>query len=309
MTEYNMAEQDTGYAEMKVADKKDIVKKDSDTKKQCGGMELCTEGPVPYLKFPALSDTGIIRHGFSTKLGGVSQGVCASMNLSFERGDDPEAVRENYRRIASSIGFSVENLVFSKQTHTANIRIVTEEDRGAGYSRPIPYTDVDGLITNIPNLVLTTFYADCVPLFFTDPVKRVIALVHSGWRGTVGKIGAGAVRMMREHFGSDPSDILAAIGPSIGQECYEVSKDVVDAFREEFTEAQMSALAVQKENGKYLLDLWKANQIIIREAGILSGHLFTAGICTCCQKEWLFSHRATNGKRGNLAAFLELLPD
>ena len=294
MTKYFMADQGTG---------------DTDRIKQCDSMELCTEGPAPYLMFPALAKTGIIRHGFSTKLGGVSQGRCASLNVSFERGDDPEAVRENYRRIASSIGFSVEDLVFSKQTHTTNIRLVTEEDRGIGYSRPIPYTDVDGLITNTPNLVLTTFYADCVPLFFTDPVKRVIALVHSGWRGTVGKIGDKAVRMMREHFGSDPSDILAAIGPSIGQECYEVSKDVADAFREEFTEVQMPELAEQKEDGKYQLDLWRANQIILSEAGIRKGHLFTAGICTCCQKDWLFSHRATNGKRGNLAAFLELLPE
>lgn len=281
----------------------------ADKKKKIGGMELCAQGTAPYLMFPALAGTGIVRHGFSTKLGGVSQGSCATMNLSFERGDDPKAVRENYRRIASSIGFSVDDLVFSKQTHTTNIRLVTEKDRGAGYSRPVGYTDVDGLITNIPNLVLTTFYADCVPLYFVDPARRVIALVHSGWRGTVGKIGDKAVRMMREHFGSDPADILAAVGPSIGQECYEVSRDVVDAFRDEFTEAQMSELAEQKENGKYQLDLWKANQIILREAGIRKEHLFTAGICTCCQKDWLFSHRATNGKRGNLAAFLELLPE
>lgn len=143
---------------------------------------------TPFLEFPLFKNTGIVRHGFSTRLGGVSKGYYSSMNLSFERGDDPEAVRENFRRMGAAIGVSCEDMVLSKQTHTTNVRIVTEEDRGKGILKERDYTDVDGLITDRPGICLVTSYADCVPLYFVDPVRKVIGLSHSGWRGTVGKL-------------------------------------------------------------------------------------------------------------------------
>ena len=192
------------------------------------------ETDTPFLEYPLLADTGVVRHGFSTRLGGVSEGCYSSLNLSFTRGDSEDAVRENYRRIAAAIGVKCENMVFSQQTHTINVRVVTEQERGMGFTRPVEYTDVDGLVTNVPDICLVTFYADCVPLYFVDPVKRVIGLSHSGWRGTVGKIGKETVRMMRQQFGSNPADILAAIGPSICMDCYEVSEDVILKFRENF---------------------------------------------------------------------------
>lgn len=130
----------------------------------------------------------------------------------------------------------MEDIVTSDQTHTTNVRVVTEEDRGNGITKPRPYTDVDGMITNVPGLVLATFYADCVPLFFIDPVHRAVGLSHSGWRGTVGKIGKVTVEKMTEEFQTDPSELYAAIGPSICQDCYEVSEDVIDQFREAFEE-------------------------------------------------------------------------
>lgn len=133
-------------------------------------------------------------HAFSTRLGGVSEGIYSSMNLSFTRGDKEEAVKENYKRMADAAGFDMNDIVTSDQTHTANVRLVTEKDRGNGITRPRPYTDVDGMITNVPGLVLATFYADCVPLYFIDPVHRAIGLSPSGWRGTVAKIGAVTVR-------------------------------------------------------------------------------------------------------------------
>ena len=147
------------------------------------------DGEVPYLRYPLLSDTGIVKHGFSTRLGGVSEGCYASMNLSFTRGDREEDVRENFCRIADAIGVRCEDMVFSQQTHTSNVRVVTEADRGMGITRPLAWQDVDGLVTDVPGICLVTFYADCVPLFFVDPVKKVIGLSHSGWRGTVAKIG------------------------------------------------------------------------------------------------------------------------
>lgn len=259
---------------------------------------------VPFLSCPMLEKQDFIVHGFSTRLGGVSEGHLSSMNLSFSRGDEPERVRENFRRIASSIGFSPEDLVFSCQTHTTNVRTVTENDRGRGFIKPLGWTDVDGLITNVPGLTLATFYADCVPLYFVDPVRRAIGLSHSGWRGTVGKIGKATVEAMAREYGSRPADILAVVGPSICQSCYEVSEDVIQTFQENFEERFLDSLYYRKQNGKYQLDLWRANELVFLESGILPEHIAVTDLCTCCNQDLLYSHRASKGKRGNLAAFL-----
>ena len=228
------------------------------------------------------------------------------MNLSFTRGDEETAVKENYRRMAKALGIEEAAFTFSQQTHTTNVRVVTKADRGKGLVRQLDYTDVDGLITNEPGICLTTFYADCVPLFFVDPVKRVIGLSHSGWRGTVNRMGKVTVEKMAGVYGSKPEDIYAAIGPSICQDCYEVSEDVIEEFRESFAEEYWNELFYVKENGKYQLDLWKANEVVLRESGILREHLEATALCTCCNPDVLFSHRASCGKRGNLAAFLML---
>lgn len=264
------------------------------------------DGEVPYLRYPLLSDTGIVKHGFSTRIGGVSEGCYASMNLSFTRGDREEDVRENFRRIADAIGVRCEDMVFSQQTHTSNVRVVTEADRGMGITRPLAWQDVDGLVTDVPGICLVTFYADCVPLFFVDPVKKVIGLSHSGWRGTVAKIGKETVRKMREVYGCDPGDILAAVGPSICQDCYEVSEEVIRQFQAHFLEKDWASLFYKKENGKYQLDLWRANALIFFESGIKTEHIAVTNICTHCNSDVLYSHRAMGDQRGNLAAFLAL---
>ena len=267
-------------------------------------MQVRTKNGVTYLVYPEFEKTEGIVHGFSTRLGGVSEGVLESMNLSFTRGDEPERVQENYRRIADAIGFSVEDIVMSDQTHTTNVRVVTEKDRGKGMTIPRDYTDVDGMVTNVPGMVLATFYADCVPLYFVDPVHRAVGLSHSGWRGTVGKIGKVTVRKMTEIYGTKPENVIAAIGPSICQGCYEVSEDVIDQFREAFDRLYWKKLFYEKKNGKYQLNLWEANHCILKEAGIREENILMPGICTCCNPKFLFSHRASHGKRGNLAAFL-----
>lgn len=259
---------------------------------------------VTWLSYQAFEQFPDIVHAFSTRLGGVSQGIYSSMNLSFTRGDDDAAVYENYRRLAEAVGFSAEDIVTSDQTHTANVRLVTEEDRGNGITKPRPYTDVDGMITNVPGLVFATFYADCVPLYFIDPVHRAIGLSHSGWRGTVAKIGEVTVRRMQEEFGSDPSEIYGAVGPSICQDCYEVSEDVIEQFRAAFPQDKWDALFYGKPDGKYQLDLWEANHQIMLGAGLKEEHISMPNLCTCCNPEFLFSHRASHGRRGNLGAFL-----
>lgn len=262
---------------------------------------------VTYLTYPALEELSGFVHAFSTRLGGVSEGIYSSMNLSFTRGDDENSVMENYRRLAEAVGFSVENIVTSDQTHTANVRVITEPDRGNGITKPRPYTDVDGMITNVPGLVLATFYADCVPLYFIDPVRKAIGLSHSGWRGTAAHIGAVTVRRMQEEYGSLPEDIYGAIGPSICQECYEVSEDVILEFQKTFPEQSWKDLFYRKENSKYQLNLWEANRQIMLEAGLIEEHISLPGLCTCCNPEFLFSHRASRGKRGNLGAFLGII--
>lgn len=275
------------------------------TKNESKDLRL-VDGTVPYLEYPIFADSGIVRHGFSTRLGGVSEGCYASMNLSFTRGDKEEHVRENFRRMAEALGVRCEDMVFSQQTHTVNVRTVTEADRGAGIMRPLEYTDVDGLVTNVPGICLVTFYADCVPLFFVDPVRRVIGLSHSGWRGTVGKIGKATVELMENAYGCEPENILAAVGPSVCQDCYEVSGEVIEQFKSNFREEDWGSLFYRKENGRYQLDLWKANELIFKEAGIIEEHIAVTNICTHCNSDVLYSHRTMGDKRGNLAAFLAL---
>lgn len=263
---------------------------------------------VEFLTFPAFSKSGIVDHLFSTRIGGVSEGCCSTMNFSFTRGDKKEAVLENYRRMAGVLQCGMEDFVCSDQTHTTNIRLVTREDGGKGVLREKDYRDVDGLITKEPGLMLVTFYADCVPLYFLDPVRGAVGLAHSGWRGTVQRMGAKMVESMKEAFGSRPEELLTAIGPSICQDCYEVSADVADAFREAFPdkEVQNEILRETVPNIKYHLNLQKANERIFRECGIPGENISVADLCTCCNPQYLFSHRASQGKRGNLSAFLGL---
>lgn len=273
-------------------------------------MKQNRQGAAEYLTFPLIEETGAVRHLFSTRLGGVSDGIFASMNLSYTRGDEKAAVDENYRRIAGLLGCEPEDIVCSDQTHTTNIRVVEEKDKGKGIIRPKDYTDIDGLITNVPGIVLATFYADCVPLFFIDTEKKAVGLSHSGWRGTVGRMGQCTIEAMQKAYGTRPEDVVAAIGPSICQDCYEVSEDVADAFYREFHgPGHGEAILLSKGNGKYQLNLWRANQIVLEEAGVLPEKIQVTDICTCCNPAYLFSHRASQGKRGNLGTFLGLLSE
>ena len=255
-----------------------------------------------YLCAPLLEETGAVRHLFTTRMGGVSKGDYATMNLSFTRGDDPADVTENYRRAARFLGVLPEDVVCTDQTHTANIRCVTEADRGKGVTVKKDYRDVDGLVTDRPGIVLAVFSADCVPILFADPKKRVIGAAHSGWRGTAARIGAGMVDIMCNEYGCQAEDIRAAIGPSICGDCYEVSEDVAEQFATGFGDAVRPGAS----EGKYLLDLWRANEAILASAGLTREHIFVTDICTRCNADKLFSHRACGEKRGNMGALIRL---
>lgn len=269
------------------------------------------DGELPYLHYPALDKTGLVRHLFTTRLGGASTGAQESLNLSFTQGNEPDAVRENFARVAKVLGIESKDFVFSMQTHTTNIQKVGAADAGRGLTKDLGISDIDGMITNEPGIVLSTFYADCVPLYFVDPVNKAIGLCHSGWRGTVGRIGKNLIEMMTKEYGTNPSDLITAIGPSICQDCYEVSADVAEEFEREFGASEKlenkENLLYKKPNDKYQLNLWEANRIVLEEAGVKSEHINMPYVCTCCNPSVFFSHRASNGKRGNLGAFLGLL--
>ena len=264
------------------------------------------------LKYPLLENTGIVKHCFTTRLGGVSEGIFSTMNLSFTRGDNRLAVEENYRRLATAMEVDYEKFVFTDQTHTVNVRKVTMADAGKGLVCERDYQDVDGLITNEPGLVLSTFFADCVPLYFVDPVHRAIGMSHSGWRGTVARMGKVTLEAMQWEYGTNSADVICAIGPSICQDCYEVSWDVAEKFAKEFSGHEQEILVESQKNKKiqadadkkYQLDLWRANEIVLLEAGVKKEHIAVTDICTCCNPDVLFSHRASNGKRGNLGGIL-----
>lgn len=272
---------------------------------------------APYLEFPPLSDIPFIIHGFSTRLGGVSRGMFSSMNLGSESSpyeDEPEHIKENFIRIADSIGVAPDSLVISDQVHKTRIKVVDENDRGKGFIFPKDYKEIDGLITNKANVTLVTKYADCVPLFFVDPINKAIGLSHSGWKGTISRIGQITVSEMGKAFGSKAEDIIALIGPSICMDCYEVGEDVADEFKNAFpSKGQnnnnlMDSAKILKNNdrGRYQLNLWEANKRVLLEAGLSDEHIHISAVCTSCNSELLFSHRKSNGKRGSLAAFLAI---
>ncbi|MBP3706014.1 MAG: peptidoglycan editing factor PgeF [Clostridia bacterium] len=266
-------------------------------------LKINKKGDLVYITFPKLQAVNTVRHTFSTRLGGVSDGQYSSMNLSFNNGDNRQDVIKNYEIICSAVGINTENLVLTHQTHTNNVIAVDENHRGTGFSKP-SFQDVDGLITDCRGVALVIQFADCTPLIFCDPVKRVIASSHSGWRGTVKQIGAVTIEKMVNDFGCKAENIIAAIGPSIGNCCYEVDEPVFDSFSK--MELDMSAAFQKCRKDHWKLDLKMANKIILINSGIKEENIDVADICTCCNSHEFHSHRATAGKRGNLAAIIEI---
>lgn len=266
-------------------------------------------GQAPLLRFHSMEELDWLSLAFSTRLGGVSTGYLSSMNLGWDRGEARENVCENYKRICNTLGVDYRKLVLSDQVHGVQV-VYANEGMCAGEDIEKKLKGVDGLVTDRPGLVLATSYADCVPLFLADPQKHIIASSHSGWKGTVRKIGQVTVKKMEE-MGSKARDIIAVIGPSICQDCYEVSEDVAEEFRKNFPREAWKDIIEKGRAGregeqKYQLDLWAANWYLLREAGLLPENIHLSGVCTCCNQHLLYSHRATDGKRGNLNGFLSI---
>ncbi len=239
-----------------------------------------------------------VHHGFSTRHGGVSTGVCASLSFAYNR-EPEEVVDENFRRFSAANHLPFESLVLTHQTHTAHVEVVDETFQHQGRHRKLRETD--GLVTATPELGLCCFTADCVPILLADPRQKVVAAVHSGWRGTVGKIAAEAVKKMVA-LGAKAEDLYAAIGPSIGPCCFEVGPEVQAEFDKAFGKALPSVSSSRPEH--FMVDLWAANEQVLQQAGLAKNHIFTAKICTFCNNQDYFSHRYTNGARGSLVAMI-----
>ena len=265
---------------------------------------------VPLIESPLLQEIRGLRHGFSTRKGGVSKEHLSSLNLGFNLGDEREKVLENFRILGSLFEAKPEDFVLTQQTHSINVRRVGKEDRGKGIFRERNYTDVDALITNEEGVILTAFSADCVPILFYDKGHRAIASCHSGWRGTHGRILARVIEAMQREFSSKPEEIYIAIGPSICKNCYEVSEDVGEAFLEAFPalrEETKNASPIERvSEEKFHIDLWELNRIIALEAFIAPENISISGYCTMERPDLFFSHRYSQGRRGVQGAFISL---
>lgn len=263
-------------------------------------MKIVEKNGVKYCVFNSFEDTGAVSHCFSTRVGGISEGVYSSLNVSYSRGDKKENVDENIRRLAQAVGFNSENIVDGLQVHGVEILDVGYEHIGEKLS------GYDGYITNKPDITLCTYHADCVPLFFLDKTKNVIALSHSGWRGTAAKMAYLTVKKMESLYGCDPRDIIAGIGPSIGPCCFQVDSPVVEEFKRSIDFSEDFIKNDPDCEGKYKIDLWGINEKLITLAGVPKENIEVAKQCTMCGGELFFSHRRMGNDRGSMAAYLSL---
>ena len=265
------------------------------------------DGSLPYFSFPHLDEAGII-NGVTTKRGGVSEGYYAFLNMACLK-ESEEIVRENYRRVAEALGFDEKKAVLSYQTHSTGIRLISEEDAGKGPFFARDYTDTDGLLTDLSGYTLVVLSADCPLLLFYDPVNRAVGAAHSGWKGTVNGMACEMVQRMHREFGTNGEDLLVGISPSICRDCYEVSSDVAEQFEARYGYYRFDQLAERKENGKFQLDLWKANEFNLLEAGVDKKNILTTDVCTKCNPDLFYSHRVMGEKRGTFAALIGLPKD
>lgn len=266
---------------------------------------LRTKDVLQWGEFTHFSATGLVSHGFSTRLGGVSPAPYQTLNLGLHTGDQAEKVVENRRRFCDVFQLDISKAVTAEQVHGDAITVVTEREHGRGilaYETAIPHTDA--LITNTPGIPLLLFYADCVPVYFLDPENRAIGIAHAGWKGTFAHIGAKTVAEMGRVYGTKPDNCLVAIGPSIGPCCYEVDRFVYELAITTFSYAEQLLSLTHPE--KWRLDLWKANQLQLEEIGIPAENIKVAGICTSCNTNMYYSYRAENGVTGRMGALMAL---
>ncbi|PKM90996.1 MAG: peptidoglycan editing factor PgeF [Firmicutes bacterium HGW-Firmicutes-12] len=265
----------------------------------------CEKNELLYYTISAFDTTDLVINAFSSRKGGKSKKSFESLNLSVLTADNLEYVLENRRRLCQALGIDSHTLVGACQVHGDNIYLVKGSDRGAGaLTSKTAIADTDALITNEREIPLILFYADCVPVFFLDPVKKAVGLAHAGWKGTVAKIAAKTVQALGENYGSNPKDILVAIGPSIGPCHYQVDRPVIDEVKRAYPKEWEELLTTSDIDGYAQLNLWEANLRQICQTGVPQENITVAGMCTYCCQENFFSHR--RGMAGRQAAIIML---
>ncbi len=265
-------------------------------------MNLNFLGDIGYLTFKDLEKYNFLSHLYSTRLGGVSKNEFKSMNLSFSCGDESKSVMKNYEIFCDAFDFDMNKIVRTKQVHENEIEIISEKDViGKKFKEEVLKT-ADGMVTNVPGVILSTRHADCLAIFMIDPVLKVVGLAHAGWRGTVAKIAKSLLDTFVNHYGSNPKNIVCALGPGIGQCCFEVDKSTFEEFKK-MNLSNLHDCYIQRAD-KFNIDTLKVNKQLLINSGIKAENIFECDICTCCNHDLLFSHRASKGKRGNNAAFI-----
>ncbi|TDX49214.1 peptidoglycan editing factor PgeF [Orenia marismortui] len=247
----------------------------------------------------------MVEHGFTTKLGGVSKGDYAELNLGLHVDDKREDILENRRLITEILGSNHKELVAAKQIHSDQIKVIDIKDKGRGaldYKSALEGTDA--LITNQPGILLTSYYADCTPILILDPVKKVIGLSHAGWKGTVLKIAQKTVLKMKEVYGTNPQNVLVGIGPAIGACCYQVDSKVIEPLKNNFDNWKEFVSQEGKEHWRFNMPL--ANQAQLEEIGVREENIIQSELCTCCNSDLFFSYRNDKAKTGRMASLIKL---
>jgi len=254
---------------------------------------------------------GSVTAGFTGRQGGVSREPWASLNMGLHVGDDDASVRTNRMRLADALGWSYESFTCGEQVHGCAVQAISRGDAGRGRdSRATAVPDTDALMTDEPGVLLVSFYADCVPLYFWDPSRGAVALAHAGWKGTVGGIARATVEAMGSRYGSKPADIRGAVGPSIGACCYEVDEAVLGRVRPLLGELAEAGIAsadpvIHGETpGHGRLNLKELNRQIMIKAGIMPSNIEVTQWCTGCRMDLFFSHRMEGGGTGRMASWI-----
>jgi hypothetical protein len=257
-----------------------------------------------FYTIPSFEYTGLVKHCFTSRLNVDYNGTVNAFDLNPKKINESEQVIRNFKKLSSTLSIPFDSFTLSDQVHGDRVHIVAKADKGKGLSKKSYIENADSLITNEKNIALTTFYADCVPIYILDPLNKAIGLAHAGWKGTVKKIGVKTLNKMTDRFGTNPADCLVAIGPSIGPCCFEVGFEVAEIFIKNFPDS-LSHM-VKKEKEKYLVDLWSINKKEFVKLGVPDKNIAVSSLCTLCNKEVFFSYRGEHGDTGRMAAVLML---
>jgi YfiH family protein len=263
--------------------------------------KLTKKGPITFLQSEEFSQIPVILHGFCTRIGGVSGGPFASLNVSPREGDPPEQVRENWQRLASAFEIPCEQFFVVNQVHGEQVLVIED----AHSCRSLENRRFDAIVTDRPGVAIGIKTADCAPVLLFDRRNRAIAAVHAGWRGTALGIAAKAVGVMKQRYASRPKDLSAVIGPSIGPCCYEVDGPVFEALAGLGDKGRV--LRPGKREGRWMFDLPLANRFQLEEEGMDPKRISASGLCTCCRPDLFFSHRRDGAKTGRHLNFILLL--